>query len=552
MAKQAVESPISLPYNDQRLLHLETPRKHLDETILQEISKKYILIPKLRPTLDDYITDIKPKLDDTTDWKSKYQILEQLKRDEKEQDSPTREEIFQADPKSDESNINYMETTTKEDIQPSLKYIHENNDHILSENQLSYNLQSYPNDTQEVEQRYNYNNVNETEPANDGFDNYKNNIEHSELGNTLTDNDINGRFDHFEGNEENNDYDHMKSNENNEILEKSIDNYEYIENEDSKIRPEQDTVINEDPAKVDLKADASQNNVENEYNPVESNSNEQPNNDSNEQFNTNQETYLDREEVTFVENVNANNLHNVINNDIAPNSDSNEVANTDYPIETIDVKDFTPHDDVQLVDGVNINPEPQVLVAPDDLTYHYDPIVETSNITDPTTTIDAEQSQEFYNEQVDQNYDYTEEGVADKYNAEYTAPNENYEQNEYAYYEGAQTEQVYPEANDNEETSQRYDQNYEQQYGATYDQEAYPQQGYEQSEYSEEQMQHYEAQDQTQQDLGTMQYEQNQDNLNPQNVEQQLDHEQGYAEKQDENIEITNVEEQQNLNVGDL
>ncbi|XP_063367575.1 uncharacterized protein LOC134655989 isoform X2 [Cydia amplana] len=62
--------------------------KPMDETyILNEISKKYILIPKLRSIAgEDYIPRaIKQDNNNDGDWKSKYSILDKLKQNEKEE-----------------------------------------------------------------------------------------------------------------------------------------------------------------------------------------------------------------------------------------------------------------------------------------------------------------------------------------------------------------------------------------------------------------------------------------------------------------------------------
>ncbi|XP_046971615.1 protein PFC0760c-like isoform X2 [Vanessa cardui] len=55
----------------------------LESSILKEISKNYILIPKLQPCLSNsYINPLTEN--DDTDWKSKYNILNELKKNEKE------------------------------------------------------------------------------------------------------------------------------------------------------------------------------------------------------------------------------------------------------------------------------------------------------------------------------------------------------------------------------------------------------------------------------------------------------------------------------------
>ncbi|XP_045776400.1 putative mediator of RNA polymerase II transcription subunit 26 isoform X2 [Maniola jurtina] len=56
-----------------------------EQKILQEISKKYILIPKLRPTNENSVTYYNPSsVSNDTDWRNKYNILDELKKVEKE------------------------------------------------------------------------------------------------------------------------------------------------------------------------------------------------------------------------------------------------------------------------------------------------------------------------------------------------------------------------------------------------------------------------------------------------------------------------------------
>nr|XP_004924513.1 activating signal cointegrator 1 complex subunit 2 homolog isoform X2 [Bombyx mori] len=88
----------------------------------------------------------------------------------------------------------------------------------------------------------------------------------------------------------------------------------------------------------------------------------------------------------------------------------------------------------------------------------------------------AEQNEMFYTEQTDENYVYDQAVEGAQYNQGYEQKPD-YEQNEqYAYYEGDQQQAYPPEINEHEETMERYDQNYEEQYAA-----------YEQGDYNQQQ-----------------------------------------------------------------
>ncbi|XP_013170783.1 PREDICTED: probable serine/threonine-protein kinase kinX isoform X1 [Papilio xuthus] len=61
-----------------------------EQEILKEISKKYILIPRFRNILENNDNHLlKSNIDDNSDWRKKYSILEELKQNEKEDKQKT-------------------------------------------------------------------------------------------------------------------------------------------------------------------------------------------------------------------------------------------------------------------------------------------------------------------------------------------------------------------------------------------------------------------------------------------------------------------------------
>lgn len=558
MPEQALNSPTGSINGDHRFTQLDTSRNRIDENILlQEISKKYILIPKLAAAKqqydNDYTKKITPKIEENADWKSKYDILDKLKRDEKEQDNSSRQEDFKPDRVI--AKIYSKEHDITPDDGPLLEYKNDIPVKLTSEDQIPYGLQGLSKNNAGIEQTHLYANQLNDAITDNNHRNIKNNVHNDNTQiNTYGENSIqNNAYD--QTHIQNTDFDH-KDIENtvyrqnmvyDEIPSKDNTDYLHSQEEYNNVKYGQNVEeIREPVLPVETDINTAET-IDNTYlqttNPniipqeeltitsdsMVHESNEEENNNI---ADTNDQIYVEPDEIALTHDMNASDLINESNNEMRLEDDPTALpVNNDYAIETVSAQGYT-SESVQLLDGVNVNPEPQILDGNNDLTF--DPAVEVENANTPGETFNNDQHEEnLYNEQTE-NYDYTEENVTENYNSEYSAPTENYQQNdEYAYYEGAQPEQPYTGINENEETTQQYDQNYEQQYGTAYDPQAYQQegynqeyaQGYEQQGYVDPQQQ-YETVDETQQDL---QYE-SQDNLTAQYVEQQLDHEESYVE----------------------
>lgn len=516
-------------------LQLDLPRNYIEETsILKEISKKYILIPKLRTTFpNDGFDDLplpvpdsseKPNDIENNDWKSKYVILDQLKNREKE------EEITKYISKDNRfDNTNNLDIATTDNDQVMQNYIGEElptryeeeipekdvSDQLVVENELKRLEKCKINDEipkPEVTHMPSALSLN-SDNATPYYDETQNEI--------FDQNAHKGTSEVNENLEYNTQLEHnpIPAEQNVEAV-SHIDSNQYQENyPEQEFQPgqeqeypiEYDQFIPKTEGDTHTELENVVNQEENDYSPIEV--------------------------------INPNELVDEINKDIsvqeanAPaNEYHNEMAN-EYPAEIANTQEFTPNDAVQqpvLQDKQGINSENYMT---DDGTIVQGNPVPQQLSDDPTDNsgieeFDAEQRDMFYSEQANENYAYDEQGTAgDAYNAEY-AQNQNYPQaQEYAYYDGAQEEEgTYPvEINEHEETQQLYDQHYKQQYTTNYEQ-GYEQQAvYMEQDPTQPQFEEPALYDQAQQEFE--QYNLEQTPETQEQVEQVLDREDGYIEK---------------------
>ncbi|CAG9789315.1 unnamed protein product [Diatraea saccharalis] len=490
---------------------LPETHNNTDETIiLQEISKKYILIPKLRyMQSNDYIQYAKPQIDESNDWKSKYDILAQLKKNEKE-DLET------------EPHTAYMLNTLVTKDEDGNKSKTEQFECDKTRQRVNEQIQNYNHD----------NNYNE-----------KINIERAEIKvdspNKKADDIVNEnyRYDisHSEVTQKES-YNEFKKN----VVPHENSNTGNLSNTDNNII--------QDATEFDTVADYGTNDIPNEYSSVAISNTQEYNTSEDVKQSSSISDHYELKEGNSTEAITSNAF-------MVDGNSTNTIEQHEYPIEIINSQEFAPRYDGCDEEKLSTNPEEQLMKDSDYSSNFNNEVVamapdnteETDNIFDPvvisedtvpveTTGIETftENKDEYYNEQATDNYMYNE--VTDNYNTEYSAPNENYSQQEYdAYYEGVQTEAPYAiETNEDEAALQQYDQNYQQQYDTDHnnpqDYQQYVEQGYEQNEYTE----------QPEVDL-TQQYDNQDDTL--QHVEQVLDNEQGYiVEKQNELIETSNAE----------
>ncbi|KAJ0173624.1 hypothetical protein K1T71_010773 [Dendrolimus kikuchii] len=521
------------------VIALEVPKNHIDETILlKELSNKFILIPKLSTTISsDYENNTKQDtnfeqiIEDNSDWKSKYDILDKLKKKDKEEyiDNPTHKE-------------NYGLKTN--DVPEVYGKTHKNeiktNDHTNEDRTLKYRLEIPEKDIIEIKDNFELPNVGKCDTTNDSYhkihpvntvnpsyDTTQFNAKvESEMGQKMQNLDLN---------------DHQQSDNN-----LNLKSYGKVENTYSEAI-NADTPYSETELYSEQKVHESYDNPNSptEYpSAVETNDQSVPLVEENEKNLDIANISYFNEDKTLVAEIAPDDLVKEISHEIKSDT-TNE-----FPVEIINTQDFTPNEAVKLEDSVNINSVGVDLLnqAPINLTDHPEAVSDnvviqehTENTVDATDieAFDTEQREMFYSEQQEV-YDPNADNV---YQAGGYNQNENFQQDEqYAYYQ-SQLEQSYPiEINEHEEASQKYDPSYEKQYG--YEEDGYAQQDESQQlVYDQQQLEHNPEQennyDQIQQEYNPLQYEQ--EHYEPETqIEQQLDNEQGYIEKQNE--ELTEIE----------
>lgn len=502
-------------------LQLDFPRNVIDETsILKEISKKYILIPKLRTTFPNDVLEVIPPSAptpvssvkasdiDNNDWKSKYDILEQLKK--KEKDEETDKYTY-----NDKNNLDrtidndVMQTYTREEL--PTKYEEEIPEKDVSDQLVVENeLKGQEKTTNKKINQKPSTDVARTPSA------LSLNPENTALFYDQTQNEVTEHAPQVHTNIElyNQPEQYVISAENTAEAISQIDNNQYQENyPEQELQPEQEYPIEYEQfipnTEVDTNHSDSEkvvNQEENDYSPIEVLNPTELVDDLNKDNNNVREANATEQEYT------------------AETANTQEFISEEATAVLQDEQGINPEnymtDDGTIVQG---NPVPQMLTE--------DP-TDNSGIEE----FDAEQREMFYSEQANENYAYEEQGAAgDAYNAEY-AQNQNYPQTqEYAYYEGAeQEERAYPvEINEHEETQQLYDQHYEQQYAnATNYEQGYEQQAvYMEQSSTQPQFEQPAIYDQAQQELEQYTNEE-QPAETPEQVEQVLDREDGYIAKQ--------------------
>ncbi|XP_053613656.1 uncharacterized protein LOC128677083 isoform X2 [Plodia interpunctella] len=501
---------------------LDVP-KQFDETIfLQEITKKYILIPKIRPSNEAAnisIPTLKPTFEENGDWKSKYEILEQLKKGEKEPDASVFCPEF--------SEQNTYDNLQEPDVQ---KYY----DHNIDQSKLSYKYELPEKDKDDKH-------------CTEAQKNFEAFAEHST--NALSNNQVDQSLieeplintNTVDSLPQNN----FEFNNNREQLE----THSYLENQ-TKCTP----TLNPEPASIDeniehnIPPNYSSGNDDERDTPATVNTQYTPVEEDKDTGDT--EKYYP-EDMQSVEVIHPDDLVKQINDTVKPIAASASTENYQYPIQTVDVQDFTPDSQAVLQDGGNINPEgyPAELsnayaLENSNPTYEYDCSSEViSHIENTTDTsgieaFDAEQREMFYSEGTNENYGYNQDNMVEVYDQELPVQGADYSQAEAVYYEGYDAEQVYPvDTGEHEDTNQRYDPHYEQQYTTNYSSQEYSQEGYDQQVHAQNPNSEGDM-NKVQEGLEQFQFEEQHEYETVQNIEQQLDAEQGFNEQ----IMMNNIE----------
>ncbi|KAJ8714033.1 hypothetical protein PYW08_007653 [Mythimna loreyi] len=528
--------PSTITNQRQQLLPDIQIRNNEESYLFQEISKKYILIPKSRTTfmnsnirdgtidhntgrLQEMLLDqdtvpikeLRTNSDDNTDWKSKYEILNILKNEEKGKptgsDEPSyinfkqsaRKESFEEN-NQDKIAINYdnyvnadiRENYVNADVHVETPNKHDND---FPEKDISADILHYD---KPQESEYSLNTVHATGNLVANTDTSENNnifVANVEQTDSIGDQLQNMTLDYKQSDEPSND------------VPRDVSNYH-------ETQPEPDVNFIAASADVYSKQSEENVNVQDEY-PVEAVSHIHDQNVSvtqHEPADSEQVVYDDGYEINAMQAANYNSPSTLgVNDGILENESVAEVSND---------QQFAPNIAVQLQKDVTDIPQEQTYLNSDFETVEQtEPVIEQTenphNITESIEDFDAEQREMFYSEQTDKNYP-TEHG-----DAEHPAgfPQDQYPQNEeYAYYEN--TGEAYPAASNDEAVTQQYDPSYDQQYTGL-------DQGAEQEQYGEQYQQPETFTDQVQPQYEELQYEQQYESQ--QEIQETLDTEDGYT-----------------------
>ncbi|KAM3956541.1 uncharacterized protein ACR2FA_009449 [Aphomia sociella] len=555
------ESSIRIPHTNRDFMQLNIPRSQINETsLLKEISKKYILIPKNMPGFDNHFTQvINTNVDDSSDWKSKYDILEKLKNNEKESEvTSCKENNIQNNRSLNNINIEEQEKPQSNSENPErlIELQEKEYDTNSYETQLYQDLPDQNTSNKQTVKQDNYWDTT-TEASQHSTEKIPEKIPNKQLNQSLSD---------------------PVHHDNKHIINSLQDNSKLEENIDIQPVCMSMSKLYETPEKTtewDNHNDHDNSYLKSDHPSQESMTGDHYSPSTEKEINSETENniYSNEGDEAIIPVINSDELVKQANMDVHVDSSpqvqnvteySNEVVNVqeDYiPNQNLELQvdsneamnvqeDYIPNQNLELQVDSKINPdEHNDIVNQFDYnsTHQYDPnsaIIQ--NVENPIDTsgieaFDTEQREMFYSEQIDQNYPYNQDDGANVYNQEYTTQNENYQENqENDYYEGADTEQVYSaEINEHEEAPQRYDPNYEQQYGVYESQQEH--QGYEQDYV---QPQEYETETVNEEEFHQQQFEQHQETQ--ETIEEQLDNEQGYIEKQNEHVEVSNVEKSPN------
>ncbi|CAH2207499.1 jg4277, partial [Pararge aegeria aegeria] len=401
-----------------------------EETILQEISKKYILIPKLRFTSENNVMIHNPSsANNDADWRKKYNILDELKKIEKEgsseisMDQPDKPyDNFKNDHEFNIAASNNIREQQKQNInRDPVLHTSQNDEHVskLKTNKtktariddLNYNVDCKPllenkqTKISNIAASSDYENEVVCEPDLDI------NIEQNHITDS---NELSKEL-----------YPHenvIKAEQKNENINKDKLPYSQVQNIQENEFKISDNLV---PKKKDIE------NIKSEFDTE----NDTPDLENSKIHDSNFAVEL---------NEKGNTEHNL-------NKDEIVVP----PVETVK------------------NQEPYLVVSPKEhdteniQQQQYEPKGETSNISDnniPSQIDDfeAEQKEMFYSEETNYNQNVDRAGN--------NTQNEEYTNEQYSYYNESQQDQpYYSEINEHEESTERYDPNYQPQYVGNYE-----------------------------------------------------------------------------------
>ncbi|CAK1550543.1 unnamed protein product [Leptosia nina] len=407
-----------------------------DSKILQEVSKKYILIPKktrvydTEPDNTQYVQNVPSEINSDKDWKSKYNILNVLKNNEKNESSEKKDidklikgvEVPKVEAESYQRNKLYDETINKTQNNYE-QSIFKNEDEDIVPDSMS-------GKTKEVNNLNTSHHDLDTEPVQEGIE-YQSNIKKLEFTKAP---EVNGPLKLKE----------IKNNGNNLPNNILIEKHPDV---DSTMVPQAFIAPTENIIKLE----------EHQYTNLET-----QNDNSHEPIST---LPIDSEEPI---------VQSYENNDYQ----EDQIIHKENPIDS--ANKFNEPEETESRSSIqkdSVICEDNSMYVPESNESHEDQINE----------FETEQRELFYSEEPDVNYAYDEK----------VDNNVTYENNEYSYYEATKEDpnQYTAGINEHEEATERYDPNYEQQYVNSYEgnvlQNEYPNEQFIQDPSEYQQQQYY-------------------------------------------------------------
>ncbi|XP_034834213.1 putative uncharacterized protein DDB_G0289963 isoform X2 [Maniola hyperantus] len=398
-----------------------------EQQILQEISKKYILIPKLRPTNENGGTYYNPSsVSNDADWRNKYNILDELKKVEKEgssdvsKDTDITQNTFNKRENIDfESIIATPENGKEQKLNINKDPIYDtrqNNEKGPVTELQSNNTKNYPD--YNIERKTSLEDKQNIIPDKVKNANFENNVGSPGLNPT-------NQEQHFSDSTKASNELYPSENVVNVKLRNENKNIEKLNNN-------QVQNVQQIKMKVDNKVP------------------------------TNTDQHKNINNKTFVQNnaVKLSNAEIVNSNTTVPFI---EKENIDLSLKTVE----TVAHPVESIENLETRSTGQNEPVPENIhQQEYGPNNETTIVSDDIPLqikeFEAEQKGMFYTEETGYNQNVDTMGN--------NAQNEEYTNEQYSYYNEPQQEQpYYAEINEHEESTERYDPNYEQQYGENYE-----------------------------------------------------------------------------------
>nr|XP_026494262.1 uncharacterized protein PF11_0213-like isoform X2 [Vanessa tameamea] len=384
--------------------------KQLESSILKEISKNYILIPKLQPRLSSGLSYPNPLTENAdTDWKSKYNILNELKKNEKES-VPDKVHDFILEEKHKSSL--FSEESEKQQQNKI------NDDVAVTVNLNSPKYEFHLNKSNS--------NIIDKDITDGSTKNYES---HDKLDNTVPQIEIPKK--HISHNlEPSKDGQYPLANDNMHKIE--VSQQLFIE-PNSEICT--NIAVNNNVENHDISQETTNMDMNKMDNQCDGKGDEQPN----ESFKANQSEHKNPEYKEEISDTDKIDSRNVSENDIKCSGEFQE-SSKDYVENESAINNIQNHysNEARMNSDQNANAE--------------------------INELEKEQNEMFYTENSEK---YDESNVETVGNA---IENENYTNDQYPYYDESQQEQPYTtEINEHEESTERYDPNYEQQYTENYE-----------------------------------------------------------------------------------